>query len=418
MSTVTRRLARNWERIRTEPGLKKNVIVLTVLVLLAMGAGSWILGNQRFTPPWADRFELAAEFDAVPGIAPGNGQEVRVHGVIVGQITEARVNDSGRAEVVMSLESEQEIYENATLVLRPKSPLNEMYVEIDPGGPPASPVDAGTTMPVANTERPIQVDEILGHLDDNARAALTSLLAEADSALARADQHLPEGLDATSEVVDDLGPVVSELDERREKLARLVTALGDISAAVGEDDKRLTSLAAALNSTLGSVAEESDSLDASLAELPKLTRRLRSSTRSVSQLTQQLDPTLRDIQDATKELPGALERLDSTVERARTTVAVGRPTLRHARPLVADLRPAVADLRKALPVAARSTARLDPVTSKLVQYLPDLAAFVVQTRSVMSLRDANGGILRGLLHVNDQTVSPGGAPAVPPKDIP
>lgn len=418
MSALTHRLARNWERMRSEPGLKKNVIVITALVLLALGTGSWILGNQRFTPPWADRFEFAAEFAATPGIAPGNGQEVRMHGVIVGQITKARVNDRGLAEVVMSLEPEYEVYENATLVLRPKSPLNEMYIEVDPGGPPSKQVRSGTTLPVTNTERPIQVDEVLSHLDDQARAAVTSLLAEADVALTRADRHLPAGLDAASEVVGDLGPVMGELDTRRDELARLVTALSDISRVVGDDDKRLTSLAAALSSTLGSVAGESAALDASLAELPRLTTRLQSSTRSVSQLTKQLDPTLRGVQDATEELPGALERLDSTVEKARTTVTIARPTVRNARPLVADLRPTVDHLHEALPIAARSTARLDPVTAKLVEYLPDLAAFVVHTRSVMSLRDANGGILRGMALVNDKTISPGGDPVLPPRDTP
>ena len=135
---VRRRLRKNWERVRTEPGLKKNVIVMALLLVLATAAGSWVLGNQRFTAPWADRFELAAEFEAVPGVAPGNGQEVRMHGVIVGQITDARVNDAGRAELVMSLDPGHPVYENARLVLRPKSPLNEMYVEIDPGDFPVT----------------------------------------------------------------------------------------------------------------------------------------------------------------------------------------------------------------------------------------------------------------------------------------
>ena len=416
--SLVRRLSRNWERIRSEPQLKRNVLVLVALVVLGLITGSWILGNQRFTTPWADRYEFAAEFEATPGIAPGNGQEVRIHGVIAGQITEARVNKNGRAEVQMSLEPEYKIYENATLVLRPKSPLNEMYVEIDPGGAPAKQVKEGDTLPVTNTERPIQVDEVLGHLDDHARSAVTALLAESDIALAKAGRDLPGGLDATSEVVGDLGPVMDELDQRRQKIARLVTALSDISRVVGEDDKRMTSLAAALSSTLGTLSGESDSLDASLAELPALTKRLASSTRSVSDLTAQLDPTLRGIHDATKELPGALKRLDSTVAKARTTVTLARPVVKDARPMVADLRPTVGHLRSALPVAERSTARLDPVVAKLVEYLPDLSAFVINTRSVMSLRDASGGLLRGMAMVNGNTVSPGGDPVLIPRDTP
>ncbi len=401
---VRKRLHKNWQRVRTEPGLKKNVVTMALLLVLATVAGSWVLGNQRFTAPWADRFELAAEFEAVPGVAPGNGQEVRMYGVIVGQITEARVNDEGRAELVMSLEPGHPVYEDARLVLRPKSPLNEMYVEIDPGTPDAGRVESGTTLPVTNTERPVQVDEVLGHLDDRARAALTTLLAEADVALASADRTLPAGLDETKAVAGDLRPVLAELEKRRGRLATLVTALSDISDAVASDDERLARLADGLSSTLGTVSGESDGLDAALAQLPALAGRLESSTRAVSRLTEQLDPTLRDVHAAAGVLPDALERVDSTVRRLRTTVDVARPTIAHARPLVADLRPAVADLRDALPVAARSTARLDPATAMLVKYLPDLGAFIVNSRSITSMRDANGGILRGLLMVNSTTV--------------
>lgn len=401
---VRRRLRKNWERVRTEPGLKRNVVAMGMLLVLATVAGSWVLGNQRFTAPWADRFEFAAEFEAVPGVAPGNGQEVRMRGVIVGQITDARVNKAGRAELVMSLDPGHPVYENARLVLRPKSPLNEMYVEIDPGTSAAARVKAGATLPVTNTERPIQIDEVLGHLDDQARAALTALLSEADVALASANRTLPAGLDETKDVAQDLQPVLAELEKRRSQLATLVTAMSDISDAVASDDQRLTLLADGLSSTLSTVAGESDQLDDTLAQLPGLADRLQSSTRAVSRLTEQLDPTLRDVHAAVGTLPKALKRVDSTVRRLRTTVKVARPTIAHARPLVVDLRPAVADLRVALPVAAESTARLDPATAMLMKYLPDLGAFIVNTRSVTSLRDANGGILRGMLMVNSTTV--------------
>lgn len=414
---VRRRLHRNWERVKTEPGLKKNVIVMAALLMLATAAGSWVLSNQRFTAPWADRYELAAEFEAVPGVAPGNGQEVRMHGVIVGQITDARVNDRGLAELQMSLDPEYEVYDNATLVLRPKSPLNEMYVEVDPGGPPGEKVPSGSTLPVGNTQRPVQVDEVLSHLDDGARSALTTLLAEADVALAGAERTLPAGLDAATGVTRDLRPVLLELEKRRGKLAELVSALGDISGSVAEDDARLARLADALSSTLSAVSDESKDLDATMAQLPALASRLSSSTEAVSDLTEQLDPTLRDVHAATDTLPEALDRIDSTVRRLSTTVKVAGPTIRHARPVVADLRPAIADLRRAMPVAARSTARLDPATALLAKYLPDLGAFIVNTHSLSSMRDANGGFLRGLLMVNTTTVPSGALAGLSPDEV-
>ncbi len=401
---LRRRWRRNMERLRTEPGLKKNVVVITSLVVLALVAGGFILGNQRFEAPWQEKFELSAEFEAVPGVSPGNGQEVRLAGVIVGQITEASVNRHGRPQLTMKLNPDVAIYDNARLVLRPKSPLNEMYVTIAPGGPPGKRLSSGATLPFTNTERAIQVDEVLGALDDDARSALTTLLSEADDALATAPATLPAGVDATREVLGDLRPVTEQLAQRRTSLRRLVSAISNISTAVGRDDERLADLADSLQTTLGVVASGQSEVDASLAQLPDLLRKLDGATAEVTGLTEQLDPTLRSVKSSSTDLTHALTKLDSTVDRLDETVDVAKPVLAKARPVVADLRPFTGQLRDASPDLARIANRLDPITGTLTRYLPDLGAFMVNTRSVTSMRDGNGGILRAIAVITPTTL--------------
>jgi phospholipid/cholesterol/gamma-HCH transport system substrate-binding protein len=51
-----------------------------------------------------------------------------------------------------------------------------------------------------------------------------------------------------------------------------------------------------------------------------------------------------------------------------------------------------------------ATRELDPLTNALVPYLPDAAAFGINTRSIVSAEDANGGILRGVLPFNADTL--------------
>lgn len=400
-------VARHLERLRTEPGLKKNVVAMAALLALALAAGGWVLGNQRFDSPLSDTFTLNAEFEGVPGVAPGNGQEVRIAGVIVGQISKASVSPRGHAQLTLELEPGVKIFHNARLVLRPKSPLNEMYVEIAPGGPPSDRVRSGETLPVANTERPIQVDEVLASLDSNTRQALAALLRESDVALAQAPARLPQGLDALSTVSGQLRPVAVELQKRRESLARLVTAASHIATAAGADDQRLVALAADLDTTLASTAAGRRQLRDSLGELPGLAARLNAATRDVSRLSTQLDPTLRDLGEASDVLPHALRKLTSTSKALGRLLDAAKPTLRVARPVLADLRPVSADLRVVTPRLERTTARLDPVTAQLLGYLPDLGAFMINTRSVTSLRDANGGILRGMLEITPDTLPDG-----------
>lgn len=422
MSRMTRtplrpNLRKQFERVRTEPGLKRNVSVLAALVVVALVAGGGILSQQRFNAPWSDTFELNAEFEALPGIAPGNGQEVRLAGVVIGQITGARVNREGRPELRMELEKGHPIYDNARLVLRPKSPLNEMYVTIDPGTPQGRLLHSGDHLGVANTERPVQVDEVLSSLDDNTRRALTALLRESDVATAHAPSDLPAGLEQLAGFTESMRPVAEQLASRRELLQRLVTASSRISSAVGGDDRRLVALASSLDTTLASLADGNTAVDASLRRLPELARRMTAAASGVRRLSAQLDPTLRDLDRASIDLPPALKKLSSTTDALADVVDAAGPTARAARPVLADLRPFTQNLRVALPRLGFSTSRLDPVTATLLDYRDDVAAFFVNTRSLTSMKDSNGGILRGMLELTTTSLPSGALAGLSPDDV-
>lgn len=406
-------LGRFWERARTEPGLARNLLVIAVLVALGSAVGGYFLAHQRFNPPWENKYTVYATFNEAPAISPGNGQEVRIAGVDVGDIREASVSDDGKALLKLRIDRKHAVYRNASVVLRPKSPLNEMYVELDPGGPPAEKLAEGDRLPAANSRRPIQVDEVLAHLDENTRNALTTLLSESDVALAHAKDGLPKGIGELNGVLGDLRPVVTQLHERRASLSELITSLSQLSAAVGRDDQRLARLASSLQRTLGTVANRGEPLDDALAQLPGLSQRLRAATTEISGLAGQLDPTLDNVRAASDELPKSLSRFRDSVGELDGFLDDARPVLAKARPVVADLRPAVSDLNHALGDLSPITQRLDPVTSGLLPYLNDLGAYVYNSNSALSMTDANRGILRGQVNITPQSIplpSLGGAP--------
>jgi phospholipid/cholesterol/gamma-HCH transport system substrate-binding protein len=369
--------------------------VVLLVVALGAAAGATILGQQRVFWPWERAFTFSATFAETAGISPGNGQEVRIAGVPVGQITDAHVDRDGHAVVELRIDGDHPIYQNARLVMRPKSPLNEIFVNVNPGGPPAPQLADGAVLPVQNSTSAIQIDEVLAHLDDDAREALGTLLAESDVALADAPRDLPAALGGADGLVNDLQPVVVELDRRRETIAKLVGALSAVSGAVGGDEARLSGLSDSLNRTLRVVAGRGGDVDAVLAELPKLSTALRGATGSVTDLAAELNPTLDQLNQASTTLPDALQTTDDALGTLRDTVSAARPALDRARTVSEDLRPFANDLRGAAHDLAPISADLGPVTGQLLPYLPDLAAFVYNTNSMVSLHDANKGILRG-----------------------
>lgn len=400
------RLATAVGRMRNTPGLFRDVVSLTVCVVLGVACSGYILSHQQWQPPWHDSFEFSAEFDKAPAVRPESLQEVRIAGVQVGRISAAEPTDEGRAKVSFRIDGEHEVYQNARIVLRTKSPLNVMYATLDPGGPPAAPLEEGATIPITQTDRAIQSNEILDRLDTKARFGLTSLLNELDVAMASAPVNLGTSLTSTVGAMESFQPVLDELETRRANLRRLVTAFAGISQAIGDDDERLAVMTDATHRALRAVASRDTQLAAALAELPGFTGKLRDSMGSVDRLSGELDPTLRELTKASDELPDAIEDLTGTVGAIREFVDGAAPVVDRAGPIVRDLRPFVTDARAALQRLAPVAGYLPSATQRIVPWMEDLAAFVYQTSSSFSLYDANGGL--GRANVNLDLTNPSG----------
>ncbi|MBK0870393.1 MCE family protein [Saccharopolyspora sp. HNM0986] len=408
---MTKKLSfsRIWERIRTVPGLGRNLLALTVVIVLGVVSSSVILSNQRFLPPWSERYQIAAEFEQVPAVSPDQQPKVRIAGVEVGQVTGSEVTRDGKARLTLSLEPGYEVYRNARLVLRPTNPLNEMYVEINPGGPPAPALPPKGVIPASQTERPRQPDEVLNHLDERSRKAVTNLLSTSDVALANAPQNLPAGLNAADATLLRFKPVLQNLQTRRQNIAELVTALSQISGAVGRNDRRLTELMNASEQTLSVLSEHNADVQSAIAQLPDTTGELKRAMDGVNGLTGQLNPALDNLNAASGRLPEVLRKVNGTVDNLGSTVQAARPVVSAARPVVQDLRPMVDQAHTALGDLQPVARDLGPDSELLVSYLNDLQAFIFNTNGAFSLSDANGGFIRGHVAVPlpDAGVLPG-----------
>jgi phospholipid/cholesterol/gamma-HCH transport system substrate-binding protein len=167
----------------------RDFLAIIGLVIAGVVTTFVILANQATAlPSWLpilgeERFEIKARFSSAQAVTPGQGQAVTIAGIKVGDITGVSL-DEGTAEVTMEVDNEEAtlIKEDASLLLRPKTGLNDMVIEVAPGTSDVA-VEEGETIPLASTQPNVNPDEVLASLDADTQAFLKLLLAGGAEAL-------------------------------------------------------------------------------------------------------------------------------------------------------------------------------------------------------------------------------------------
>src|SRR2546423_7708458 len=152
---------------------------ILALLVLAVVVSGYILNHERLRFPFiqSSPFKMNAEFSTAQAVTPGQGQTVRVSGVEVGSIGKVTLKN-GIAVVEMDIDSKYKklIHKDATALLRPRSGLKDMFIELNPGTKSAPIANAGFTIPVSNTMPDVNADEVLASLDADTRSYLDLLV--------------------------------------------------------------------------------------------------------------------------------------------------------------------------------------------------------------------------------------------------
>ena len=167
----------------------KNFAAVVALAVLGLFAAGYIMGHQRFyLPAWVpvlgtDFVDYKANFSTAQSVTPGQGQTVQIAGVDVGEISAVDLVN-GQAQITMKLRKKYTpIHENATALLRPKTGLNDMIVQLDPGTAEAAKAPEGWAIPIDRTLPNVNADEVLSALDGDTRDYLQLLVGGAGQAL-------------------------------------------------------------------------------------------------------------------------------------------------------------------------------------------------------------------------------------------
>ena len=393
----------------------RDFVAILFLVLIAAGVAGYVLSNQRFYPPaWVpvigqDFYELEAELSTAQAVVPGQGQTVNIAGVKVGDIGSVRLED-GRAVVEMKIQPKYApVYRDATILLRPKTGLKDMFLELDPGTKEAGAFEEGGRITVANTLPDVNPDEILAQLDSDTRDYLRVLLsAGAEGLGGDAPAELRETFKRFEPTSRDARAITALLIERRRNISRVTHNFQELATQLGSKDAQLAALVDSANANFEAIANQDQRLREALRLLPGALEQTETTLTSLGELSGQLGPALEKLRPGARALGPSL-RQSRPFLRATTPVIENelRPFSRDVRPTVRDLRRAGEDLAVVTPRFTNSFKVLNAIVDTLAYNPPGAeegylfwASWLNHSgASLFSTQDAHGPVRRGLVMV-------------------
>jgi phospholipid/cholesterol/gamma-HCH transport system substrate-binding protein len=390
----------------------RDFIAVVALIIAGLAVTGYVLSQQQQPyPSWIpflgdDRFELKAELSTAQAVTPGQGQTVDISGVKAGDISKVDLVN-GHAVVTMLIEPKYAslIHPDATVLLRPRTGLQDMTIELDPGTGDEA-IEEDSTIPLAQTEPNVNPDQILASLDGDTRDYLQLLLQAGGQGLGGRGKELSAALRRFEPFGRDLAKINGLLAERRANIRSGVTTFKQLADVLARSDTRLAEWVTAQSEALQGFSDQSESLQAALREFPPTLEATREGLTSSDQLSKVLAPAATALIPTAQSFAPAQESLQKFL-RASTG-----PIENQIRPFTKQVRKPIKHLQQAsgpLAKTTRNTAGALTDVNRLFNawaydppgsgesYLFWTAWLNHNTNAAAQLQDANGPLPRGLV---------------------
>lgn len=349
-------------------------VTIVVIIVVSSGVAVYILDQQRLRFPLVEDepFRVRVVLSEARAVQPGRGQAAVVAGVKVGAIGDVKLED-GRAVVTLELDPEYEglVRKDATVLLRTKTALKDMFVEIQSGR--GRPLDDGDAIPVSRTLPDIDPDEIISSidiLDADTRDYLKLLVSGAGKGVAGRGGELRGTLRTVGPLQRALAGVTGAIAERRRNLRRLVNRYALLTRELGRSDRDLVRLVRTGGEAFGALAAEEPSLERSVAELPGALRATEDALAGAGALGRELSPTVTALRPAVRRLAPVARALTPLAREGAPVLRDSvRPFARIAGPEITRLGAGAGRLAKAGPDVTESLGRVNRLLN-LVAFNP------------------------------------------------
>jgi phospholipid/cholesterol/gamma-HCH transport system substrate-binding protein len=399
---------------RQARGRRKDTIAIVVLALVGIVVMLGIFVKQKASlPSWlpvvGEEFEhISAQFSTAQAVTPGQGQAVDVAGIQIGKITSVDL-ENGHAVVGMDIEPKymKLLHPDASFLLRPKTNLNDMIVEIEPGHEKGQ-VEDGDEFTLAQTEPNTNLDAFLATLDADTRQYLQLLLAGGAQGIGGRGRQVSNAFRRFEPFVHYTAKLNKAVAARHVALSRVIHDFGLLTTELGRHDAEIKRFVTSSKDALGNFANQQESVQAAFEEFPATLTAARAGLASSNRFSQAAYPTLIKLIPQAQALTPAFR---STERLFRETTAPIRDQIRlftrEIRPLLTHGAEAAKPFEKTVRNFGNSIGGFNSFLNELSfepkgsrqSYLFYLPWLNHDFNAAFDLQDAHGPALRGLVGI-------------------
>ncbi|MBJ7470287.1 MAG: MCE family protein [Solirubrobacteraceae bacterium] len=323
--------------------------------------------------PFARPFHLSVVVQDAAGVKKGSA--VRIAGVDVGKVRGVeRYNGAKAALVNLDINANGlPVYEGATVRIRPRLFLEGNFVlDMSPGTPGSRKLEDGDTIPLTQSSRSPQLDEILSTLQEPERKDLQVVFQQLGKALTEANPNDTNALTKGESAGESFNDTIKAGAAAGQDIEKLVRALqgqnrGDLAAALqsfaeltgplADNADELGQLIDGLDRTVSVFAENSAAVRATVQELPPT---LRVAEETLPQIRASLGP----IRAVSRNITAGLDRVPGLVDASGPFLTQSKELLSddEAGALVESLEPITEGLAESAPHLANLLSDLDRVS--------------------------------------------------------
>jgi phospholipid/cholesterol/gamma-HCH transport system substrate-binding protein len=394
---------------------RASFIAVVTMIVIAAVVGGYILAHENLKlPGWVpvlgrSYFTLNADFQTAQALAPGQGQAVTIAGAKIGEIASVNLHNGVATVSMQVVPKYARLYNDATALMRPKTNLQDMTIEVNPGTPASGRLHSGGTIPISQTAPNIDFDQFLAGLDAETRAYLQELLAGAGQGFKNNGKAFAATLKRFDPTARDIQEIAQQVEIRHANTARSIHNFRLLVEALGTKDKQLAQLVDASNAVFAVFARQEHNVQSLLHLLPGALAKTRTGLGKLATAANVLGPTLHKLAPFARALGPANEATRRLSEKTTPIFKNEiRPFARQILPVVNELKPDTQELGEAFPKLASSFAVLNQFFNELAYnpgsgqsgflfYLPWANH---NLNSVISSAAAHGALGRNLTYLN------------------